>query len=60
MTTETPIDTIEIIGAGHARQASAPVALRAGRKVRFANSRGTQSLGPVVEALGPARRPADR
>jgi predicted dinucleotide-binding enzyme len=53
MTTETPIDTIGIIGAGHAGQAFARVALRAGRKVRIANSRGPQSLGPVVEALGP-------
>jgi predicted dinucleotide-binding enzyme len=60
MTTETPIDTIGIIGAGHAGQAFARVALRAGRKVRIANSRGLPSLGPVVEALGPARRPADR
>ena len=60
MTTETPIDTIGIIGAGHAGQAFARVALRAGRKVRIANSRGLQSLGPTVEALGPARRPADR
>ena len=76
MTIETPIDTIGIIGAGHAGQAFARVALRAGRKVRIANSRGLQSLGPVVlgprgpwapwslgpveEALGPARRPADR
>jgi predicted dinucleotide-binding enzyme len=38
MTTETPIDTIGIIGAGHAGQAFARVALRAGRKVRIANS----------------------
>ena len=54
MTTETPIDTIGIIGAGHAGQAFARVALRAGRKVRIANRRGLRSLGPVVEAL--ARR----
>jgi predicted dinucleotide-binding enzyme len=60
MTTETPIDTIGIIGAGHAGQAFARVALRAGRKVWIANRRGLQSLGLVVEALGPARRPADR
>jgi predicted dinucleotide-binding enzyme len=33
MTIETPIDTIGIIGAGHAGQAFARVALRAGRKV---------------------------
>jgi 8-hydroxy-5-deazaflavin:NADPH oxidoreductase len=60
MTTETPIDTIGIIGAGHTGQAFARVALRAGRKVRIANSRGRQSLGPVVEALGTARRPAEK
>jgi 8-hydroxy-5-deazaflavin:NADPH oxidoreductase len=59
MTIETPIDTIGIIGAGHAGQAFARVALRAGRKVWIANSRASSPLGPVVEALGPARRPAD-
>ena len=58
MTTESPIDTIGIIGAAHAGQTFARVALRAGRNVRIANSRGPQSLGPVVEALGRARRQA--
>jgi predicted dinucleotide-binding enzyme len=53
MTTKTPIDTIGIIGAGHAGQAFARVPLRAGRKVRIANSRGPQSSGSVAEALGP-------
>jgi predicted dinucleotide-binding enzyme len=44
--------TIGIIGAGHAGQAFARVARRAGREVVIANSRGPQSLAAVVEALG--------
>jgi predicted dinucleotide-binding enzyme len=52
MTTETPTDAIGIIGAGHAGQAFARVAQRAGREVVIANSRGPQSLAAVVEALG--------
>jgi len=52
MTTETPVDAIGIIGAGHAGQAFARVAQRAGREVLIANSRGPQSLAAVVEALG--------
>jgi hypothetical protein len=52
MTSETPIDAIGIIGAGHAGQAFARVAQRAGREVVMANSRGPQSLADVVEALG--------
>jgi predicted dinucleotide-binding enzyme len=52
MTTETSIDAIGIIGAGHAGQAFARVAQRAGHEVVIANSRGPQSLAAVVEALG--------
>ncbi len=52
MTTETPIDAIAIIGAGHVGQAFARVAQRAGHEVVIANSRGPQSLAAVVEALG--------
>src|SRR5580704_12431349 len=52
MTTESPIGAIGIIGAGHAGQAFARVAQRAGREVVIANSRGPQSLAAVVEALG--------
>lgn len=52
MTAETPIDAIGIIGAGHIGQAFARMAQRAGRKVVIANSRGPQSLAPLVEALG--------
>jgi predicted dinucleotide-binding enzyme len=44
--------TIGIIGAGHAGQAFARVAQRAGREVVIANSRGPQSLAALVEALG--------
>jgi predicted dinucleotide-binding enzyme len=44
--------TIGVIGAGHAGQAFARVAQRAGRDVVIANSRGPQSLAAVVEALG--------
>jgi 8-hydroxy-5-deazaflavin:NADPH oxidoreductase len=43
---------IGIIGAGHIGQALARTALRAGRDVVIANSRGPQSLAPVVAALG--------
>lgn len=52
MTTETPVDAIGIIGAGHAGQAFARVAQRAGRQVVIANRRGPQSLAAVAEALG--------
>ena len=44
--------TIGIIGAGNIGQALARTALRAGRKVVIANSRGPESLAPVVAALG--------
>ena len=45
MIAETPIDTIGI-RAGHAGQAFARVARRAGRKVRIANSRGPSPWAP--------------
>ena len=44
--------TIGIIGAGHIGQAMARTALRAGREVVIANSRGPESLDPVVATLG--------
>ena len=44
--------TIGIIGAGNIGQALARTALRAGREVVIANSRGPESLAPVVGALG--------
>ena len=44
--------TVGIIGAGHIGQALARTALRAGRTVLIANSRGPESLAPVVAALG--------
>lgn len=52
MSAETRIDTIGIIGAGHIGQAFARLTQRAGRKVVIANSRGPESLSPVVAALG--------
>jgi predicted dinucleotide-binding enzyme len=52
MNTETDMHTIGVIGAGHIGQAFARVARRAGREVVIANSRGPESLVPVVEALG--------
>jgi predicted dinucleotide-binding enzyme len=52
MSPETPIDPIGIIGAGHAGQAFARVAQRAGRGVVIANSRGPKSLAAVVAGLG--------
>lgn len=45
-------DTIGIIGAGHIGQAFGRLARRAGRDVVIANSRGRESLAPVVAALG--------
>ena len=44
--------TVGIIGAGNIGQALARIAQRAGRKVVIANSRGPESLAPVVAALG--------
>lgn len=46
------IKSVGIIGAGHIGQATTQTALRAGRQVVIANSRGPESLTPVVEALG--------
>jgi predicted dinucleotide-binding enzyme len=45
--------TVGILGAGRIGQALARTALRAGRKVVIANSRGPETLAPVVAALGP-------
>jgi 8-hydroxy-5-deazaflavin:NADPH oxidoreductase len=46
------IRSVGIIGAGRIGQAMARTALRAGRQVVIANSRGPSSLAAVVEALG--------
>ena len=56
MESEQPVTdrtgTMGIIGAGNIGQALARTALRAGRKVVISNSRGPESLAPVVAALG--------
>jgi len=44
--------TVGIIGAGRIGHAMARIALRAGRRVVIANSRGPQSLSSVVHQLG--------
>ncbi|HYB28814.1 MAG TPA: NADPH-dependent F420 reductase [Solirubrobacteraceae bacterium] len=44
--------SVGIIGAGHIGQVMAQIALRAGRQVVIANSRGPQSLTSVVQELG--------
>jgi 8-hydroxy-5-deazaflavin:NADPH oxidoreductase len=44
--------SVGIIGAGRLGQAMARTAVRAGRRVRIANSRGPESLASVVSALG--------
>jgi predicted dinucleotide-binding enzyme len=44
--------TIGIIGAGRIGQALARTALRAGRPAVISNSRGPESLAPLVDALG--------
>jgi 8-hydroxy-5-deazaflavin:NADPH oxidoreductase len=45
-------DPVGIIGAGRLGQAMARTALRAGRSVVIANSRGPESLASVVSAVG--------
>jgi len=45
-------DSVGIIGAGRLGQAMARTAVRAGRRVVVANSRGPESLASVVSALG--------
>ena len=45
-------DSVGIIGAGRLGQAMARTALRAGRRVVIANSRGPESLASVVSAHG--------
>jgi 8-hydroxy-5-deazaflavin:NADPH oxidoreductase len=45
-------NSVGIIGAGRLGQAMARTALRAGRLVRIANSRGPESLTSVVSTLG--------
>ena len=56
MKSERPVadqtGTVGVIGAGHIGQALARTAQRAGRKVVIANSRGPETLAPVVAALG--------
>jgi 8-hydroxy-5-deazaflavin:NADPH oxidoreductase len=46
------IKRVGIIGAGRIGQAMAQTALRAGRQVVIANSRGPESLTSIVETLG--------
>ena len=48
----TAIKSVGIIGAGNIGQVMAQIALRAGRRVVIANSRGPQSLTSVVRELG--------
>jgi pyrroline-5-carboxylate reductase len=45
-------DVVGIVGAGRLGQAMARTALRAGRRVIIANSRGPDSLTDVVSELG--------
>jgi predicted dinucleotide-binding enzyme len=46
------VKSVGIIGAGRIGQAMAQTALRAGRQVVLANSRGPQSLTSIVQELG--------
>jgi len=48
------MNDVGIIGAGRIGQAMARTALRAGRSVTIANSRGPESLASVVSAVGDA------
>jgi 8-hydroxy-5-deazaflavin:NADPH oxidoreductase len=52
MSAAAPSNLVGIIGAGHLGQAMARTALRAGRPVVVANSRGPESLEAVVSDLG--------
>jgi predicted dinucleotide-binding enzyme len=56
------IESVGIIGAGRIGQVMAHIALRAGRRVVMANSRGPESLRSLVKELGDgatAATPAD-
>ena len=46
------IKSVGIIGAGRIGQVMAQIALRAGRQVVIANSRGPRSLSGLVQELG--------
>jgi 8-hydroxy-5-deazaflavin:NADPH oxidoreductase len=46
------VKSVGIIGAGRIGQAMAQIALRAGRRVVISNSRGPQSLSPLVQQFG--------
>jgi 8-hydroxy-5-deazaflavin:NADPH oxidoreductase len=46
------VKSVGVIGAGRIGQAMAQIALRAGRQVVIANSRGPQSLSSMIETLG--------
>jgi hypothetical protein len=46
------INSVGIVGAGHIGQVMARIALRAGRQVVIANSRGPESLTSLVQELG--------
>jgi predicted dinucleotide-binding enzyme len=46
------VKSVGIIGAGHIGQTMARIARRAGRQVVISNSRGPESLAPVVQELG--------
>ena len=46
------VKSVGIIGAGHIGQVMARIALRAGRRVVIANSRGPETLGQLVQDLG--------
>jgi hypothetical protein len=50
--TPTQANSVGIIGAGRIGQVMARIALRAGRTVVIANSRGPESLRSLVEELG--------
>lgn len=61
-TTSTPkqIGTVGIIGAGAIGQAMAKRLVAAGIDVILSNSRGPETLAPVVDALGPRSRAGTR
>ena len=52
MSETVSLEPVGIIGAGHLGQAFARMALRAGRRVVLANSRGPESLASTVADLG--------
>jgi 8-hydroxy-5-deazaflavin:NADPH oxidoreductase len=58
MANETNVETVGLIGAGHIGSQLARLAVANGYKVVLSNSRGPESLKPLIAELGPLARAA--